>query len=80
MSNLSNQNGTTCINIIKNVDEVLFGYTYKGLYFSVNIFGMSATTVNTSQKKSILINLVVHILVLFIFIVLVFISVHGWSI
>ena len=35
--------------IIKNVDEVLFGYTYKGLYFSVNIFGMSATTVNTSQ-------------------------------
>ena len=49
MSNLSNQNGTTCINIIKNVDEVLFGYTYKGLYFSVNIFGMSATTVNTSQ-------------------------------
>ena len=55
MSQLSNPNGTICINtnrcdlIIKNVDEVLFGYTYKGLYFSVNIFGMSATTVNTSQ-------------------------------
>ena len=90
ISKHSNQHGTTCINthrcydvkdlITKNVDEVLFGYTYKGLYFSVNIFGISATTVNTSQKKSILINLVVHILVLFIFIVLVFISVHGWSI
>ena len=88
ISKHSNQHGTTCINthrwskdlITKNVDEVLFGYTYKGLYFSVNIFGISATTVNTSQKKSILINLVVHILVLFIFLVLVFISVHGWSI
>ena len=83
ISKHSNQHGTTCINThrcTKNVDEVLFGYTYKGLYFSVNIFGILATTVNTSQKKSILINLVVHILVLFIFLVLVFISVHGWSI